>query len=65
VLNRYGAKDPAELFAVATETFFERPRQFWTEHPEMYALLEQTPISWNGVTGVADAVGGVLGRDGA
>ncbi len=27
VMNRYGATNPAEFFAVATETFFEKPKQ--------------------------------------
>jgi MtfA peptidase len=39
VLDAYGATDPAEFFAVATETFFERPRQLRHEHPELYAIL--------------------------
>ena len=27
-MDDYGATDPAEFFAVATETFFEKSRQF-------------------------------------
>ena len=27
LLDEYGATDPAEFFAVATETFFEKPKQ--------------------------------------
>ena len=41
VLNAYGAKDPAEFFAVATECFFEKPRQLKERHPELYAELKQ------------------------
>jgi Mlc titration factor MtfA (ptsG expression regulator) len=40
VLDTYGAEDPAEFFAVATEAFFERPRQLKARHPELYAELE-------------------------
>jgi hypothetical protein len=29
----------AELFAVATEAFFERPRELARKHPELYAML--------------------------
>jgi MtfA peptidase len=39
VLDKYGAKDEVELFAVATETFFEKPRGLSTEYPELYSLL--------------------------
>ena len=39
VLDAYGATNPAEFFAVATETFFEKPQQLYEERPEMYAEL--------------------------
>ncbi len=39
LLNYYGATNPAEFFAVATECFFERPVQMRELHPELYALL--------------------------
>jgi len=39
LLDRYGATSPAEFFAVATETFFEKPRQLRSKHPELYAEL--------------------------
>lgn len=39
VINPYGATEPAEFFAVATETFFERPRALEHGHPELYAAL--------------------------
>lgn len=38
-LDAYGATNPAEFFAVATETFFEKPRQLFEERPELYAEL--------------------------
>ncbi len=39
VLDRYGATNPAEFFAVATECFFEKPRQVLERHPSLYTLL--------------------------
>ena len=39
LIDRYGATNPAEFFAVATETFFELPRELKAEHPELYAEL--------------------------
>ena len=39
VLDTYGATNPAEFFAVATEAFFERPRALHARHPELYAEL--------------------------
>jgi Mlc titration factor MtfA (ptsG expression regulator) len=38
-MDSYGAKSPAEFFAVATETFFERPLEFKAAHPDLYELL--------------------------
>lgn len=39
VLDTYGAENPAEFFAVATEAFFERPRALRARHPKLYAEL--------------------------
>ncbi len=39
VMDDYGATDPAEFFAVATETFFEKSRQMKKKHPELYSEL--------------------------
>lgn len=39
LLNQYGATNPAEFFAVATECFFERGAELRARHPAMYALL--------------------------
>lgn len=36
VLDSYGATNPAEFFAVATETFFEKPRQLARRMPDLY-----------------------------
>lgn len=41
LLDSYGAQSPAEFFAVATETFFERPRQMQRLHPELYEELKR------------------------
>jgi MtfA peptidase len=38
-LDAYGATNKAEFFAVATETFFEKPAQLEREHAELYAQL--------------------------
>jgi Mlc titration factor MtfA (ptsG expression regulator) len=40
VLDQYGATDPAEFFAVATECFFENPVQLQRLHPELYEELK-------------------------
>ncbi len=40
-MDEYGATNPAEFFAVATETFFEKPRQMKQKHPELYAELQR------------------------
>ncbi len=36
VMDKYGATNPAEFFAVATECFFEKPVQLKRKHPELY-----------------------------
>ena len=41
LLDTYGATNPAEFFAVATETFFERPHALRAVHPKLYAELER------------------------
>ena len=50
VLDEYGATNKAEFFAVATETFFEKPVQLEREHPELYEQLKrfyrQDPARW-------------------
>ena len=40
VLDPYGAEDPAEFFAVATECFFGRPADLATHHPALYEQLQ-------------------------
>jgi len=50
VMDDYGATNPAEFFAVATETFFEKPQQLKKKHPELYIELQKyyrlNPVEW-------------------
>ena len=50
VIDSYGVTNPAEFFAVATETFFEKPQQLLNQHPELYELLQRyyqvNPEQW-------------------
>jgi Mlc titration factor MtfA (ptsG expression regulator) len=50
VLRAYGATNPAEFFAVATEVFFDRPHKLKEKHPELYEQLKEyyklDPESW-------------------
>ena len=41
LLDTYGATNPAEFFAVATEAFFERPRALRHQHPSLYRELKR------------------------
>lgn len=51
VMDTYGATNPAEFFAVATETFFEKPHQLAERRPDLYAELRQyyqvDPRDWD------------------
>lgn len=40
LMDHYGATNPAEFFAVATETFFERPKEMAAYHQELYQQLK-------------------------
>jgi hypothetical protein len=40
-LDAYGATNPAEFFAVATEAFFERGAALRRRHPELYDVLKR------------------------
>jgi Mlc titration factor MtfA (ptsG expression regulator) len=40
VLDKYGATNEAEFFAVATECFFERGVKLEKKHPELYEVLQ-------------------------
>ncbi len=50
-IDAYGSTNPAEFFAVITEAFFEKPRQFKHKHPALYDLLkdfyQQDPTTWH------------------
>jgi MtfA peptidase len=54
VMDQYGATNPAEFFAVATECFFENPRHLKNKHPDLYEELrrfyQQDPVQWHGQT---------------
>ncbi len=39
LLDCYGTTNMAEFFAVATECFFERPREMHRRHPQFYEVL--------------------------
>lgn len=41
VLDFYGATEPAEFFAVATEAFYEKPDQLAERHPRLFEQLRQ------------------------
>jgi Mlc titration factor MtfA (ptsG expression regulator) len=51
VMDRYGATNPAEFFAVASETFFEKPEQLMRKRPKLYEELKQyykvDPLTWS------------------
>lgn len=50
LLDHYGATNPAEFFAVATETFFERPHAMREHHAALYeelkAYYQLDPAQW-------------------
>lgn len=51
LFDHYGATNPAEFFAVTTEVFFERSKQFNKEFPALYQQLSNyyhvDPIYWH------------------
>jgi Mlc titration factor MtfA (ptsG expression regulator) len=51
VMDEYGTTNPAEFFAVATETFFEKPEQLHKRRPELYEELKTyyqvDPRNWH------------------
>lgn len=50
LFNHYGATDPAEFFAVVSETFFEQPAELAAQYPALYQELRDfyriDPLSW-------------------
>jgi Mlc titration factor MtfA (ptsG expression regulator) len=51
LLDDYALHSPAEFFAVATEVFFEKPREMKRMLPELYAQLGKyyrvDPAAWS------------------
>jgi Mlc titration factor MtfA (ptsG expression regulator) len=51
LLDAYGATDPAEFFAVASEVFFEQAAAMAARHPALYGELREfycvDPLSWH------------------
>jgi len=41
LFDYYGATNPAEFFAVASEVFFEQAQKFYMEYPTLYRQLKQ------------------------
>lgn len=54
LLDPYGASNRSELFAVASECFFELPLELRSRHGELYELLaafyHQDPATWPGLS---------------
>jgi len=50
LLDKYGATNPAEFFAVASEVFFEQPLDMKNIHPKLYQQLQGfyrvNPVLW-------------------
>lgn len=50
VIDSYGATNPAEFFAVLTETFYEKPTQLKKKYPKVYEQLcryyQVDPLEW-------------------
>lgn len=50
VMRKYGATNPAEFFAVISESFFEKSRQMKKKHPDLYNELKDyfkvDPVQW-------------------
>jgi MtfA peptidase len=41
LLDEYGATDPSEFFAVATECFYEQPGEMKEKYPDLYQALKE------------------------
>ncbi|MCB1666263.1 MAG: zinc-dependent peptidase [Pseudomonadales bacterium] len=55
LIDEYGATNPAEFFAVVTETFYERPYELASRHPSLFEELMSyyrvDPREWQRVPG--------------
>lgn len=53
VIDEYASTDPAEFFAVATETFIERPADLSERYADVYSVLSELygldPLAWTSV----------------
>jgi Mlc titration factor MtfA (ptsG expression regulator) len=51
LFDYYGATNPAEFFAVASEVFFEKSQSFFSEYPKLYHQLAKyyqvDPVHWH------------------
>ena len=51
LLSHYGATNPAEFFAVASEVFFEQSKALAKQHHQLYQLLKSyyrvDPVNWH------------------
>ena len=51
LIDHYGATNPAEFFAVSTETFFEKPAKMAKHHAELFEVLKSyyrvDPREWH------------------
>lgn len=51
LLDGYGATNPAEFFAVASEVYFEQPQQLYRQHRPLYRQLRKyyqvDPLNWS------------------
>ena len=51
LMDKYGARNEAEFFAISTESFFEKPGQMSKTHPELYEALKKycglNPLDWD------------------
>ncbi len=51
LIDKYGATNPAEFFAVTSEVFFERPKDLRNQHSELYQQFKQfynvDPAGWD------------------
>ena len=63
VLDAYGATNPAEFFAVATEAFFEKPHQLHKKHPRLYSALSRLYRLDPACVGLASSGQATGGRD--
>jgi len=68
LIDEYGATNPAEFFAVATETFFERPREMARHHEALYDMLRTyyrlDPAQWEEPDETRAGGGGAAHRPG-